>query len=127
MVAILVDGEKLDELLVVGRFFEDLLLLIAACNDMIERTLELYSRLTRHVRTISEEEQAVKIAIFKSDPILSQHQGPLDIDISRNIIDITIPGGSKGMIGLKYGKNGAKDYKIHNGIVIAVIPMNSWY
>jgi hypothetical protein len=68
MVAILVDGEKLDELLVVGRVFEDLLLLIAACNNMIKRALELYSRLTRHVRTISEEEQAVKIAIFKSDP-----------------------------------------------------------
>ncbi len=68
MIAVLEDGEELDEFLIVGVVFEDLLSLIAARNDVIERALELYARLSRHGVTISEGMHNVKIAIFKSDP-----------------------------------------------------------
>lgn len=68
MIAVLVDGEELDEFLIVSGVFEYLLSLVSARDDVIERPLKLYSRLSRHGSTISEEINNVKIAIFKSDP-----------------------------------------------------------
>ena len=75
VVAIFVDGQELNELLVIGRVFEYFLFLVSARDDVIECSLELYSRLPRHGTTISKDENAVKIAIFKSDPIRSPY-GP---------------------------------------------------
>jgi hypothetical protein len=49
-VAVFVDGEKLDEFLIIGCVFEDILFLVPARDDMIERSLELYSRFARHAQ-----------------------------------------------------------------------------
>ncbi len=45
-----------------------LLSLVPARDDVIERPLEPYSRLSRHGVTMSEGMNNVNIAIFKSDP-----------------------------------------------------------
>ena len=73
MIAVLVDGEELNEFLIVSGVFEDLLSLVSARDDVIERPLKLYSRLSRHGSTISEGIHNVKIAIFKSDPNKPKH------------------------------------------------------
>jgi hypothetical protein len=68
MIAIFIDGEELDEFLIIRGTFEYLLPLVSARNNVVECPLKFYSRLSWHAVTISNGIINVKIAIFKSDP-----------------------------------------------------------
>jgi len=55
MIAVLVDGEQLEILLMIGRLFEDLLPLVPPRDDMVESAFILYPRLPWHEQRLSEE------------------------------------------------------------------------
>jgi hypothetical protein len=63
MVAILVDGEKLEIFLIVRRDFEYLLALVASGNDVVKRSLVFDARLACHDPRVAKEWGNVNILI----------------------------------------------------------------
>lgn len=63
-------GEELKIVAIVSRLFEDLLPLITAADYMVEGSFKLYPQLPGHARSLADRPFTVKIAIFKSDPMI---------------------------------------------------------